>query len=360
MAVLSLSSRRDAGRRQIASTAGPLLPEARGPVSDALLAALRREPPGVVSWPEPVDDPLAGEDCHLALYACYELHYRSFAGVSDDWEWDRSVLDLRTRLERRFVDALTEEIGPLPCADVADVADQLGRLIERGSGPSLSQFMADHGSLEQFREFAAHRSAYQLKEADPHTWALPRLTGRSKSAMVTIQADEYGHGRPGRSHAELFAVTMAGLGLDTAYGAYVDVLPGTTLATCNLVTMLGLHRRWRGALVGHLALFEMTSVLPMGRYGHALRRLGVGDAAAEFYDIHVAADVEHAEIAAGDLAAGLLHDEPHLGSELLFGAAALMRCERRFATHLLDCWTAGASSLLRPLSGEGSAAGRAS
>ena len=27
------------------------------------------------------------------------------------------------------------------------------------------------------REIAVHRSGYQLKEADPHTWAIPRLNG---------------------------------------------------------------------------------------------------------------------------------------------------------------------------------------
>ena len=331
MVVLPLSSRRGTPRPVVASE-GPALPEPRGPVSHALLAVLRGDVAGSVAWPEPVDDPLTGDDTHLALYTLYELHYRSFAGVADEWEWNRSLLDLRSRLERRFVDALTAEAGALPSATESTVADHLHRLIDAGGGPSLSSFMDDHGSLEQFREFAAHRSAYQLKEADPHTWALPRLAGRSKSAMVTIQADEYGLGRPGRSHAELFAVTMAALGLDTAYGAYLDVLPGVTLATCNLVSMFGLHRRWRGALVGHLAVFEMTSVTPMSRYASALRRLGAGESAAEFYLVHVEADVEHAEIAATDLAAGLLHDEPQLGADLLFGAAALMNCERRLAT----------------------------
>jgi hypothetical protein len=347
MVVLALSSRRGAPRSTVASTGAPL-PEARGAVSEALIAVLRGEVAAPVTWPEAIDDPLTGDDSHLALYVLYELHYRSFAGVDDEWEWDRSLLDLRSRLEQRFIDALRAEAGVMSWATELTVAEQLNGLIGAGGGPSLSRFMDEDGSLEHFREFAMHRSAYQLKEADPHTWALPRLAGRSKSAMVTIQTDEYGLGRPGRSHAELFAVTMDALGLDTSYGAYLDVLPGVTLATCNLVSMFGLHRRWRGALVGHLAVFEMTSVVPMSRYASALRRLGSGEPAEEFYRVHVEADVEHAQIAATDLAAGLLHDEPQLGPDLLFGAVALMNCERRLATRLLDCWAAGDSSLLAP------------
>ena len=56
--------------------------------------------------------------------------------------------------------------------------------------------MAKQGTLEQFREFVTLRSVYHLKEADPHTFAIPRLYGRTKAAMVEIQADEYGGGRP--------------------------------------------------------------------------------------------------------------------------------------------------------------------
>ena len=84
--------------------------------------------------------------------------------------------------------------------------------------------------------------------------------------MVEIQADEYGGGRAERMHAALFARAMDALGLDSRYGAYVDHLPAVTLATVNLMSLFGLHRRLRGAIVGHLALFEMTSSIPNRRY----------------------------------------------------------------------------------------------
>ena len=98
-----------------------------------------------------------------------------------------------------------------------------------------------------------HRSAYQRKEADAHTFVIPRLRGRAKAAAIRIQHDEYGAGTTEAMHAELFAVTMEALGLDASVGVYVDLLPGSTLATDNLATLFGLHRRWRAACVGHLA-----------------------------------------------------------------------------------------------------------
>ncbi len=334
-------------RERLGRARGGDLPPPRGPASAFVISRLQDHEVSTIATQVLIsDDPLTGEDSHLALYLCYELHYRSFAGVDDAAEWDPELLALRRRLEQRFLTALLAETPAVPPPDASTVAAALTRLIRSATGRSLSGFMAEHGELGHLREFAVHRSAYQLKEADPHTWGIPRLSGRAKSALITIQADEYGQGRPGRSHAELFVTTMRALGLDATYGRYLAALPGVTLATTNLVTLFGLHRRWRGALVGHLAVFEMTSVTPMARYAAALRRLGVGEAAAEFYDVHVSADALHERIAATDLAAGLLEEEPQLGTDVVFGAAALMSCERRLADHLLACWQAGRSSLL--------------
>ena len=82
---------------------------------------------------------------------------------------------------------------------------------------------------------------------------------------MEVQADEYGGGDPDRVHATLFARSMGALGLDSTYGAYVDRLPGITLATVNLMSLFGLHRRWRGAIVGHLAAFEVSPAQPNRR-----------------------------------------------------------------------------------------------
>jgi hypothetical protein len=326
----------------------PHPPRPRGPLSEALLTRLRGEPGTIGSLPRPDDDPLVGDDSHLALYAAYELHYRGLDGVDPGWEWHPDLLTVVADLEQRYERALRDDLGPLPAVDRSALGHELSRVLdEHGAGPSVSAFMDDEGTLTQLREFAVHRSPYQRKEADPHTWAIPRLSGRSKAAIVEIQADEYGGGEPGRSHADLFAETMVALGLDPTYGAYVDDVPGVTLATTNLVSYFGLHRRLRGALVGHLAAFEMTSVVPMARYARAFRRLGVGG--HEFYDVHVQADGHHEVVAAHDLAKGLIDDEPELLDDLLFGALAVTFAERRLSDHLLRCWGEGHTSLLRPV-----------
>jgi hypothetical protein len=327
------------------------MPEPRGELSTFLLERLARPPHGLpAAAPARVADPLTDDDLHLALYLCYELHYRGLPGVDERWEWEPSLLALRREWETEFEDALTSAIGP-PRADAAaaDMDLALRAILDADDGPSLSRHLERDGTLEQVLEFVVHRSAYQLKEADPHSWAIPRLSGPPKAALVEVQADEYGGGRPDRVHAELFAVTMEELGLDRTYGAYLDRLPGVTLATVNLMSLLGLHRRWRGAIAGHLAAFEMTSSIPNRRYGNALRRLGLGARATDFFDEHVEADAVHENVAAVDLAGGLARQDPAIAGDVLWGARALVDVEARWARHLLDSWEAGRSSLLTPL-----------
>lgn len=328
---------------------GPHCPRGRGPLSATVLAALRRSPGSLGQTPRvlPVDA-LSDDDLHLALYLCYELHYRGLAGADAEWEWDPALLCFRAQLERAFLRRLVEEVDPLRRVEPGDVRDALTELIANAAGPSLSGFLLESGKLVEVQEFCVHRSAYQLKEADPHTFAIPRLSGEAKATMVEIQHDEYGSGVAGEMHSALFAATMTALGLDPTYGAYLDQIPGVTLATVNLVSMFGLHRRWRAALVGHLAVFELTSVKPMARYSQALARMGVGAQGRRFYDVHVAADARHGAIALDRMVAGLIGVEPQLGADLLFGAAALLLLEQSFAGHLLGAWAHGRSSLIGP------------
>ncbi len=330
------------------SNASPPLPRPRGPISEQLLDALVREPHDLGPPPAPAGDPLGAEDLHLALYCCYELHYRGFAGVDDEWEWSPPLLAFRATLEERFERALTETVPRPAPAEPQEMDLALRAIIKADDAPELSRHVEARAGLEQLLEFLVHRSAYLLKEADPHTFAIPRLTGPPKAAFVEIQADEYGGGRPERVHAQLFADEMEAVGLDPAYGVYLDHIPAAMLATVNVMSLFGLHRRWRGAIAGHLAAAEMTSSIPNRRYGNALRRLGLGHATA-YHDEHVVADAVHENIAAVDLAGGLARQDPALGTDALWGAACLLELEGRFARHVVGAWEAGESSLLLPL-----------
>jgi len=332
------------------------LPAPRGPLGTALTDLLVH-PPHEASADEAllarwragaaVADPLGDDDLQLTLWTLYALHYRGFEGVDDAWEWDPDLLRLRRVLEEAFERALRDQV-PVPPQTPSGreaVAGALFAMTAPGPGPSVARYVSRSADATQVEELLIHRSLYQLMEADPHTWAIPRLTGAPKAALVEVQADEYGGGRPDRMHSALFARTMRGAGLVDDYGYYVDRIPAVTIAALNLMSLFGLHRRWRGAIAGHLAAFEMTSSLPNRLYGDGFRRLGHDAATTEYFDEHVEADAVHEQIAGRDLAGRLAEQEPELVGDIVFGAAACLHLDDLVGQHLLGAWSAGTSSL---------------
>ncbi|MFF2502824.1 iron-containing redox enzyme family protein [Streptomyces sp. NPDC058067] len=329
------------------SPRGHVLPTPRGDISRHVVDALR----GAASVSSPrapltTVDPY-GDDLQLSLYVLYEMHYQGFAGVRDELEWDVGLLALRARLEERFLAALRAHVPQRVDADAA-LAPLLLEPVGHDAS-SVSHFLQRDGTLEQLREYAALRSLYHLKEADPHAWVIPRLRGRAKAGMVAIEFDEFGAGRAEDIHAQLFADLMTDLGLDNSYGHYVDLVPPAALATANVMSLFGLHRGLRGALVGHFAAVEVTSSPGSRRLAAALRRAGAGPAAARFYDEHVEADAVHEQVVRHEVVGGLLSDEPELAPAVSFGVQATVFLEERLGRHLLNAWYDGRSALRAPL-----------
>jgi hypothetical protein len=326
------------------------LPSPRGPLSrllcDWLSGAVTPdvdEALALVPGGDPLHDPLADGDLQLSLWVMYELHYRGFEGVDDAWEWSPELLTLRSHLERPFEAALrelTRESVDTVLASTEPLPETLFAFCADFDGPSLGRLLLREATREQMQEFLAHRSVYALKEADPTTFALPRLTGPMKVALAEVQYDEYGGGRPDRLHQQIFATTLEAVGLDPTYGRYVDDAPALVLASANAQSLLGLHRRLRGAAVGHFAAFEATSSLPSRKIAGGLRRLGFPDAAAAYYDEHVEADAVHEQIAMRDLCGGLVAAEPELTEDVVFGAAVCLHVDALVAADLLESWAA--------------------
>ncbi|WP_327191080.1 iron-containing redox enzyme family protein [Streptomyces xinghaiensis] len=327
------------------SAGGPALPAPRGDLSAAVTALLTGGSTDLPGGPAVTAADPYGDDLQLALYLAYELHYRGFAGVGGHWEWDPDLLRLRRALEERFLTALRADT-PRP-ESAAAALDAL--LVEPVDGDGVSHRLQESGELWQLREYAAQRSLYHLKEADPHAWVIPRLTGRAKAAMVAVEFDEFGGGRADRVHARLFAELMTDLGLDPAYGRYLDVTPAPMLAVVNQMSLFGLHRALRGALVGHFAAVEITSSPGSRRLAKALERAGAGPAAVHFYTEHVEADAVHEQIVRRDVVGGLLEEEPGLDADVAFGAASTGFLEDRLGARLLAAWEVGRTSLRGPL-----------
>ncbi|MFE6227934.1 MULTISPECIES: iron-containing redox enzyme family protein [unclassified Streptomyces] len=331
-----------------AETRAPALPPPRGELSAAVTARLGGRSgalpgPGAVLAADPF-----GEDVQLALHLGYELHYRGFADVPDAAEWDLGLLRLRALLESHFLAALRDSCpgGTTP----GELFDAL--LTEPPDGRGASRYLLRHGTLEQLREYAVLRSVQQLRESDPHAWVLPRLRGRAKAGMATVLYDEYGSGREERVHSRLYADLMRALDLSPEYGHYLPSVGAQSLACVNVMSLFGLHRALRGALVGHFAVLEVTSPPAASWLAAALRRCGAGEAAAFFYDEHVEADAVHEQLVRREVVGGLLDEEPGLAADVVFGAQATGVVEDALSRAVTDAWDSGASALRAPIEEE--------
>jgi heme oxygenase-like protein len=329
----------------------PKLPRAAGPLSSAVIDALQRGEAALHT--RSIDVALCeanpyGLDLQLALYVCYELHYRGFAGVSPRWEWNPALLDVRGRLEDMFLSAVRRDVGAIdPDETAADTMDAVSVEPVDGTGPSYH--LRDAGTWEQMQEYFVHRSLYHLKEADPHAFAIPRLIGQAKASFVAVEFDEYGAGRGARVHQQLFADLMDAAGLDSTYLAYLADVPADALASVNLMSLFGLHREFRGAAVGHFASTEITSSPGSRRLVDALERMGAPEPCVSFYREHIEADAVHEQVVRTEVVGDLVAREPHLDRDVVFGIKARDVVEDRLAAHVMSCWQSGRSSLRRPL-----------
>src|SRR5690242_17101728 len=95
------------------------IPPPRGRLSAWLAETLQGNPSAVpaTSRPFPVSGTLRpgpawkDEDLQLALWCCYELHYRGFDDVDDSWEWHPAIVGFRGSLERQWLVELRSMAG---------------------------------------------------------------------------------------------------------------------------------------------------------------------------------------------------------------------------------------------------------
>ena len=311
------------------------LPTPRGPLSSAVFSALRdeRAMPSVLAGSD-------ADDVQITLWALYELHYRGFSDVDDKHEWNPAALAARGQLEEGFENDLRRLTADLVASALTQdgLVAQLERIVAE-PGPSVATYLHREATREQYLDFLAERSLYHLKEADPQSWVLPRLTGAPKAALTEIQYDEYGAGDPNRIHQQLWSDALESVGLDSTYGAYVDTVPAHTLAVNNVMSFFALHRRLRGAAMGHLAAFEMTSSLPCRRFAQAAGRLDLPPAVVGYFDEHVEADAVHEQLAMRSLCEPMVAAEPALHTDVLFGAAACVLLDAVAAEKTLAAWS---------------------
>lgn len=325
-----------------------ILPQPRGPITESLFKALTRSP-GALSVKVAdriiARDALFGDDAPLALFCLYELHNRGFRGVSDDWEWDPDCLELRRRLECAFVRQLRYEVFlsyGMTKVSAKDVAMELTALA-RTSNSQLLSFIATDATSTHVEELAIHRSMFRGNEIESRVRAASQLCDHVTSSTRSGGVDDFGLDATVAVHAEMFRMALEATGIDGPHGTSLESVPSASLSSLNLVTMFALHRRWRAALVGYVALREMC-LGSAGSYVTGLERLGMRGVVDYCRAQHDAGELLDS-ICLDESVSGFVAAQPELSSDVIFGARSFELLEGAFITRLMTAWSDGRSSL---------------
>ncbi len=314
----------------------------RGPLSLAVMTALT-SPPGSLGpvRPSPDVDAVDDGDFHLALFLCLAAQRpgSSYPG----WEHDDDLRELRHRLQRTFVERIRDESRFASPIFAGDPAETVAALLDHSAASPVVAHLSRFGSLDQLREYVVHRSVQRCADLAPETGVLTSM--RDHLAREGARPHVARRGALGPSPDMALAEAVAVLNLDPSLGAYVGRVPGITIASANLSTILDRCDRTSVAAVGVDAVSnrfreESWRKLPLtfGRFGISPPlRPPRGDG-------RVKGTADHAASAA--LTRSMRSLDQAQRRSLLFGVIAALYLERRFSRHVLKAWTSDRPSLV--------------
>ena len=218
-----------------------------------------------------------------------------------------------------------------------DLVDQVDTLLGADGGPSLADHLARSAGPDEFRDFLRQRSIYHLKESDPHAFVVPRIDGRARSRSRSCSTTS--SAPAARRHCTPVSSRMPWPpAASTPPTGRTSMPPAPTLAVNTTMSVFGLHRRWRGAAMGHLAAFESTSSRPCSRIAAGARRLDLPEAVAAYYEEHIEADAVHEQLAVRGICVPLVEADPGLRQDVLLGVAACLDLDGLAAGEHLARW----------------------
>lgn len=275
------------------------LPAARGPLSNFVIEHLRRAPHKLPGLLAPADDPLRGDDFHLALLCTFLVQGCSFEDVAPAWQWNATLVEFRAGLERRFETALTMSSDP---ADGGRPVEQPGAQ-DRAHAPAA--MLARGGSPEQLDTLLDHRALMTSTVADVWSWLVPRTHEQARAAVIA------------------FGDSVR----DDAGDAPIASLPGVTLARANVLWLLALQRSHGVALAGALAVAESIAARADRELASAAERLGLPELARDLERSAARVAAGKASAMAAELAA-----DSNGAAEVAKGERWMLAVTRRWAS----------------------------
>lgn len=245
--------------------------------------------------------------------------------IERPWQqWETAQLDIED-YKSKSVDELKEMVRQRAAHDVDP---PLG---------DTASYIKNEMSKEGYRHLLAVGSVDGLVEASRQSRVCGGAANEIMCAIFRVLMEEYGTGRYNKKHSTFFATMMRELGLNEENEFYFDLVPWQSLASMNHNFLLTERRRHYLRYAGGLTFFEVNGPSVYRSYLAAARRVGLSDAAAGYWELHIKEDERHGRQMVEDVAVPLIEQYGTDGWEVLFGYdQEKMMGERAGAALVLD------------------------
>ncbi|GJL79851.1 MAG: hypothetical protein NPINA01_28400 [Nitrospinaceae bacterium] len=204
----------------------------------------------------------------------------------------------------------------------AKVKSGLREQIARDLHPEPSEdglYFRNEMTLQGYCRLLAIASLDGLVEASQLSRMLGGASNEVQSMLTRIFLEEYGGGRLQRKHSSYFSNMLEGLGMNTQPEAYFDRVPWEVLANINHSFFLSEGNRHFLRYAGSLLYTEVSVPASFDNFRLAGERLGLGEDAITYWDLHIKEDIRHGQWMLDDVALPLAERYPEEAWEILWG-----------------------------------------
>ena len=256
------------------------------------------------------------------LYRINRLKLFWYDGLENYTNEDsRFLFSLRLKIENAWQDweegnSAQHDSGNL------QVSNALHDRVEEDLQPEPSPdglFIRNEISKAGYQRLLAITSLDGLVEASQLSRMLGGVGNEVQTMLTRILWEEYGSGKLSRKHSTHFATMLEECNMDARPEAYFDLVPWEGLANINHSFFLSERKKHFLRYVGGLLYTEVSVPAAFQNAKMAGERLGMGDKAVSYWDLHIREDIRHGQWMLNDVALPLIETYPDQAWEMVKG-----------------------------------------
>lgn len=262
--------------------------------------------------------PLDWRDLLLSLSVIHDLHTAPLAQLdgTERLQHHPAVARLKWRLEEEFVAELTRRDEAIAWTLPEAAGAAMRAIGAQGLVPEVYEWLAQSAEHDEIVEFLSLEGGPDGGFDDLVAACQIGLEGTAKVELARNYWDEMGNGSIARVHTELHRKLSRALALRCPPR---HRQPVEAIERSVLTGMLATNRWLQPEMLGALGLLELQAGPRCRRVVAALRRIGAGEDALDFYVEHAEVDPRHGRDWVDNAVVGF-EDDPRWSSGIVRGA----------------------------------------